>query len=120
MKRTPILLISPDASRDALRKQLDRTFRVACVSDSRDCEPRLREVAVRAIVVAFEAPAHCIDEVLALLDRLGVRIPVLALRDRHAEDKPSWHDRVAILRSPLLPDVLSRSVSIVVQMQPSR
>jgi hypothetical protein len=75
-------------------------------------------LAVRAIVVAFEAPTRCIDEVLALLDKLRMHVPVLALRDRHAEADPAWNDRVAVLRSPLLPDVLNRSVSIVLQMRP--
>lgn len=76
-------------------------------------EIALRDVAVRLVLVCPETPA---DAVTAILDRTNELRPgtsVLALRDRNGDHPATWRGRsIAVLRAPVLPDVLDRTVDV--------
>jgi hypothetical protein len=59
--------------------------------------------------------------VLAHLHATAPGTPVLAIRARQAQEPPGWRERgVAVLRMPLLPGVLSRSIDVVLGMKRRR
>ncbi len=77
----------------------------------------LRDSPVEAVVVSPEAPIAWIDELLATIDRVRPGIPVLVVRHRNAEEQPKWRARgVGVLRQPLLPEALARSVNAVLAL----
>ena len=69
------------------------------------------------VALLIAAPELATAEVSALLlskERLRPGIPVLVIRHRQAEEPPAWARRgVGVLRCPLLPEALSRSVDVV-------
>lgn len=78
----------------------------------------LREMPVALVVACPEIPPATIDSVLAHLDEVRPGTPVLAVRTRQAEEPAAWRERgVGVLRMPLLPGVLSRSVDVVLDMR---
>jgi len=79
---------------------------------------KLSASSIEAVVVSPEAPIAWIDELLAAIDRIRPGIPVLVVRHRNAEEQPGWRARgVGVLRQPLLPDALVRSVSAVLSLR---
>jgi hypothetical protein len=75
---------------------------------------------VALVVVCPETPAAAIDAVLAGLARASPGTPVLAIRSRQAPEPPGWsRASVAVLRMPLLAGALSRSVDVVLGMNPA-
>jgi hypothetical protein len=80
----------------------------------------IAEMPVALVVACAEMPVAAIDSVLAHLRRARSRTPVLALRERRAEEPAGWGDRVAVLRMPLLSGVLSRSIDVVLGMRRRR
>lgn len=77
----------------------------------------LREMPVALVVACPEMAATAVDSVVAQLDALRPGTPVLAIRTRQAEEPAGWRERgVGVLRMPLLPGVLSRSVDVVLGM----
>jgi hypothetical protein len=80
----------------------------------------LEKMQVALVVVCPETPAAAIDAVLAALARSSPGTPVLAIRNRRAPEPPGWaRAGVAVLRTPLLAGVLSRSVDVVLGMNPA-
>jgi hypothetical protein len=78
----------------------------------------LRTSPVEAVVVSPEAPIAWIEDLLATIDRVRPGIPVLVVRHRHAEGQPDWRSRgVGVLRQPLLPEALARSVNAVLALR---
>jgi hypothetical protein len=81
-------------------------------------EVALRDVAVSLTIVCPETSA---DQVTALLDRVALLrpgTPVLAIRARGGEPLPSWKARsVGVLRWPLVPEVLSRTVDVALGLR---
>ncbi len=76
------------------------------------------EMPVALVVACPEMPPAAIDSVLAHLCEARPGTPVLAIRTRQAQEPSAWSERgVAVLRIPLLPGVLSRSVDVVLGMK---
>jgi hypothetical protein len=73
----------------------------------------LRDVEVSLALVCPETPVLTINALLEQIDRLRPGTPVLAVRDRNGDESPSWKTRaVGVLRAPLLPGVLGRSIDV--------
>jgi hypothetical protein len=85
-------------------------FRVATLAAA---EVALRGMAVSLAIVCPETSG---DQVTALLESVEVLrpgTPVLAIRARGDEPAPTWKaGRVGVLRSPVVPEVLSRTVDV--------
>ena len=81
----------------------------------------IEEMPVALLVACPETPAASIDSAVATLERRRPGTPVLALRARQAPEPAAWKARgVAVLRLPLLPGVLSRSIDVVLGMSGAR
>ncbi len=78
----------------------------------------IAEMPVALVIACPETATPAIESVLAHLDQLRPGTPVLAIRTRQAQEPAAWSQRnLAVLRIPLLPGVLSRSVDVVLGMK---
>ena len=115
-----LVLAPPGEEGDELFADLARREDVCLL---RVATPSAASVAVREVPVALfiagpELPAASLDAVLAQLDAIRPGTPALAIRARQSEEPPAWAARnVGVLRLPLLPGVLSRSVDVVLGMK---
>jgi hypothetical protein len=79
----------------------------------------LRDVAVDLMIICHETSD---DTVAALLDQVEARrpgIPVLALRSKGAVADPRWRTgTVALLPTPVRPEVMSRTVDVALRLRP--
>ena len=76
-------------------------------------EIALRDVAVSLVLVCPETASDAVTAILDKTDELRPGTPVLALRPRSGEHPPGWRGRtVGVLRSPILPEVLNRTVDV--------
>ncbi len=81
----------------------------------------IEEMPVSLVIASPEFPASAIDTLLAGVRRARPGTPVLAVRARRAQEPPAWSEAgVAVLRLPLLPGVLSRSIDVVLGMKRKR
>jgi hypothetical protein len=84
----------------------------------------LRDLEIRLVLTCTETAVEDIDELLQQVDRLRPGIPILALRERSGEVSARWKAcGVGVLRAPLLPGVLSRTVDValgLVEAKPGR
>jgi hypothetical protein len=72
---------------------------------------------VRVVVAAPALPTAEVTELVALLARSPVSL--LIVRHRQADEPAGWmRPRVGVLRCPLLPGALSRSVEVVLGLSP--
>ncbi len=117
-RRSPLLLVlGPAADLDEVRREL-ASFELVTAPSTAAAASALRASPIEAAVVSAEAPTAWIVELLAAIDRIRPGIPVLAVRHRNAEESPGWRARgVGVLRQPLLPDALARSVSAVLGLR---
>jgi hypothetical protein len=114
-----LLLARPGPENDelfaglALREDLCLVRVATAAAASRTVE----EMPVALVVACPETPASAVDQVLATVTRARRGTPVLAIRARQATEPAGWsRSGVAVLRMPLLPDVLSRSIDVVLGM----
>lgn len=114
-----LLLLAPPAGLDGLRRELaSGAFDLVAAVSAAEAEAALRASPIEAAVVSAEAPTPWIDELLACVGKSRPGIPVLAVRHRNAEEPPAWRARgVGVLREPLLPGALARSVSAVLGLR---
>ena len=95
---------------DLLKRRDLHLLRVATVEAA---VVALRDLLVSLVIVCPETPNDSIGALLGQIDVLRPGIPVLAVRDRKAEESTGWRARgVGVLRSPVLPEVLSRTVDV--------
>jgi hypothetical protein len=121
-KATPALLVlAPAAALDEIRRELaSGPFELVTAISAAAAAAVLRASPIEAAIVSPEAPTPWIDELLTAIDRHRPGIPVLAVRHRNAEEPPAWRSRgVGVLRQPLLPSALVRSVSAVLGLRQS-
>jgi len=124
--RTPppvLLLARPGPESDELFADLDgrEDLWLLRVATPAAAARAIEEVPVAMLVACPETPAAAIDAVVASLERSRPGTPVLALRARRAPEPAAWKARgVAVLRLPLLPGVLSRSIDVVLGMSGAR
>jgi hypothetical protein len=68
--------------------------------------------------VCPETEAAWVTAILDKTDQLRPGTPVLALRPRSADSSPAWKGRtIGVLRCPILPDVLSRTVDVALGLR---
>ncbi|HVV48040.1 MAG TPA: hypothetical protein VHO06_00110 [Polyangia bacterium] len=110
-----LVLAQPSAETDDLLDPLVKRADLILlrVTDINAAELALRDVAVSLVLVCPETEVACVTAVLDRIDRLRPRTPVLALRPRSGEPLTAWKGRtIGVLRCPVLPEVLSRTVDV--------
>ncbi len=116
-----LLLARPGLESDELFADLDarEDLCLVRVATAAAANRMLEELPVALVVACPETPAAAIDAVLAGVARARPGTPVLAIRTRGAPEPAGWSgERVAVLRMPLLAGVLSRSIDVVLGMNP--
>jgi hypothetical protein len=112
----PLLVVVPGgADRDGLFQELAAhaayAVRFAGVAEAAEA---LRAAPPALLIAAPEVTTAEVGRLLAEADRARPGLPVLVVRNRQAEEPPAWSRRgVGVLRCPLLPEALSRSVGVV-------
>ena len=93
-------------------------FQILRAASAERAEEMLRESHVALALACAEAPVPEIERLVAAVQRTGRSIPVLAIRPARSTD-PDRCARlgVAVLRAPLLPDALARSVEVVLGLK---
>jgi hypothetical protein len=114
-----LLLLAPAAALDGLRRELaSGAFQLMPALSPAEAETALRSSPIEAAVVSPEAPTSWIDDLLACIGKSRPGIPVLAVRHRNAEEPGAWRTHgVGVLREPILPGALARSVSAVLGLR---
>jgi hypothetical protein len=73
---------------------------------------------VSLVLACPEAPVPEIERLVAAVERSKRGIPVLAIRNARSGDADRWSQLgVGVLRAPLLPDALARSVEVVLGLK---
>ena len=113
----PLLVVAPPgAPREELFKNLSTraAYRLLYAVTTGAAERMLQEHAVEAVIASPEIPPASVSELLLLKRRLRPQAPFLVIRNRQAEEPQLWAEHgVGVLRCPLLPDALGRSVDWV-------
>lgn len=113
----PLLVVaSAAAERSALFGALEARsdFRVIRAATVADVQQLLRDRSVALLIVAPELPTASVTQLLASRERVRPELPVLVIRERQAEEPSGWErSGVGLLRRPLLPEALDRSVDVV-------
>ncbi len=88
------------------------------VANAATANRTIEEMPVSLVIACPEIPAAAIDSVLEGVRRSRPGTPVLAVRARRAApEPPAWSEAgVAVLRLPLVPGALSRSLDVVLGM----
>jgi hypothetical protein len=116
-----LVLAQPSADTDDLLEPLLRRpdlglLRVATIDAARIA---LRDVAVGLVLVCPETEAGAVTSILDGTDELRPGTPVLVLRARGSDAPRGWKGRtIAVLRCPVFPEVLSRTVDVALGLPP--
>ena len=87
------------------------------VRTAAEVESELQRGAISLLLAAAELSTGEIETLLGAVERTCPGTPLLVIRDRQAEESPSWSERgVGVLRRPLVPEALGRSVQVVLGM----
>ncbi len=112
-----LLAVGPDDRDDGdLLAGLQRLpdVRVRRVESAAAAAAALAERSVDLLVASPGLATAAVTELLAARGRLAPALPVLIVRDRQAEAPAAWVGAgVGLLRAPLLPGALERSVAVV-------
>lgn len=93
-------------------------FQLLRAASSDLAETLLRDSPVSLALACPETPALEIERLVAAVERSRRSIPVLAIRSARAAWPDSWAELgVGVLRTPLLPDALARSVEVVLGLK---
>jgi len=114
--RVPLLVVAQaSAETDDLLESLVRRPDLALlrVANLNAAELALRVVPVRLVIVCPETDAELVSTLLEETDEIRPNTPVLVLRRRSESRLPAWRGPgIGVLRCPILPEVLSRSVDV--------
>jgi DNA-binding NtrC family response regulator len=117
----PLLVVAPpSAEREELfgALQARADFRVRYAATVAEAVQTLEEHAVALLIAAPELPADAVTALLAARERVRPALPVLVIRNRQAEEPAAWERQgVGVLRRPLLPEALDRSVDVVLGLR---
>lgn len=93
-------------------------FQLVRASTAEIAEVVLRDFPVSLALACAQTPADEIERLVAAMERTRHAVPVLAIRHAHSGEAERWAQLgVGILRSPLLPDALVRSVEVVLDLK---
>ena len=115
-----LLLVFGDASGlGALLGDLEaRGFELLRAATEVEAEAALKAQPVRLAIACAETSSAAVDRLISAIERTRPGTPVLAIRDRSAPEAGFWRRLgVGILRKPLLPDALARSVEVVLGLK---
>jgi hypothetical protein len=115
-----LVLAQPSAETDDLLDPLVKRTDLCLlrVTNLNAAEIALRDVAVTLVLVCPETAAEAVTAILNKTAHLRPGTPVLALRPRGSESLPAWKGRtIGVLRCPILPDVLSRTVDVALGLR---
>lgn len=117
----PLLVLAPsNAERGELFAGLEarRDFSVVYAATVAEAVRELAERPVALLIAAPEVPAAAVTELLASRERVRPALPVLVIRNRQSEEPTAWERHgVGVLRRPLLPEALDRSVDVVLGLR---
>ena len=108
------------AESDALFADLQAhgDFQILRAASGERAEILLREAPVSLALACADAAVTEIERLVAAIERTGRAIPVLAIRSARSTDPDRCAELgVAVLRAPLLPDALARSVEVVLGLK---
>ncbi len=120
--RKVLLVFGPGVSEsDGLLAGLaGKGFDLVRVSTVDNAEAALRRSSISLVIACPEAASAAVERLVAAVRRTRPGIPLLAIRNRHSGDPESWATLgIGVLRCPLLPDALFRSVEIVLGLKRS-
>ena len=110
-----LVLAQPSVETDDLLETLVKRTDLCLlrVTNLNAAEIALRDVAVSLVLVCPETAPAAVTAILDRAEQLRPGTPVLALRPRSGDPLPVWKGRtIAVLRCPILPDILSRTVDV--------
>ena len=114
---TLLIVVGPGAGDpDGLFRELAERgkYQVRFASGPAAAEAGLRAWPVALLVAAPGVSTADVSHLLSSKVALRPGIPVLVIRNRQAEEPAAWARKgVGVLRCPLLPEALSRSVDVV-------
>ncbi len=102
--------------RDGLFANLEERgeFALRFAASAPEAERALSAGPVVLIVAAPEVPTAEVTRLVASRARLRPDLPMLVIRNRQAEEPRAWSRHgVGVLRCPLLPTALGRSIDVV-------
>jgi DNA-binding NtrC family response regulator len=111
-----LLVVAPGADRDGLFRELagHGAYEVRFAAGVDAAAEALAAAPVALLIAGPDVITADVSRLLAEADRLRPGLPVLVVRNRQAEEPAAWARRgVGVLRCPLLPEALSRSVGVV-------
>jgi hypothetical protein len=118
--RTVLIVALPSAEREGLFSGLAARgdLQLLRVGTAAEASRELGGREVSLLIAAPEIPAAAVTELVAAKERLRPGLPVLVIRDRQAEEPTGWERHgVGVLRRPLLPEALDRSVDVVLGLR---
>jgi hypothetical protein len=121
--RKLLVLAPPGTDREGLFRELFARgeFEVRWSATAGEAERALAAGQVALLIAAPEVATAEVTQLLASRARLRPELPVLVIRNRQAEEPAGWTRRgVGVLRCPLLPAALSRSVDVVLGLGAGR
>jgi DNA-binding NtrC family response regulator len=112
-----LLVVAPgETDRDALYLGLAERddFQLRFAASAAEAARALQAAEVVLLIASPEVPTTEVTQLLATKALLRPELPLLVIRNRQAEEPPAWAlGGVGVLRCPLLPAALSRSVEVV-------
>lgn len=122
-KHIALLVVAPPGAEqddvfDGLRCRAD--VRLLYATTIEEVHEALREERISLVIASPELPTATVSALLERTAGLRVKLPTLVIRTRQAEEPSGWGQRgVGVLRCPLLPDALGRSVDVVLGRDPA-
>ncbi len=113
-----LLVLAASPAEDPVLADLEsRGFELSRAATPEAAEATLRDHPVALVLVCPDAAAGSVDRLAAAVERTRKGVPVLAIRQRSAGAPETHASGVGVLRQPLLPDALVRSVEVVLGLK---
>jgi hypothetical protein len=121
--RTLLVLAPPGTDREGLFRELSERgeFEVRFIATTSEAERAVAAGEAALLIAAPEVATAEVTQLLAARARHRPELPVLVIRNRQAEEPAGWTRRgIGVLRTPLLPAALARSVDVVLGLGAGR
>jgi hypothetical protein len=119
--QTPVVLVlallAGPADELVVELQSRKDRRIVLAWEPEQAQRLVERLRPALAVATADVPAEWVDAVAAAIQRHRSGTALLAVRDGGAEEPPSWRESgVAVLRCPLVPFALSRSIDVVLKL----